>query len=423
MRQSPLAARPALIIATLFVALAPAAPARSQDDGDAASDREEYLHYYGVLAEAVAQIEQNYAAPVGRQRLFEAALRGMMDELDPYSRYIPPGQLDKYRNLGQGSKLGVGVELAIEQGRVVLLAVRPDSPAHRAGLAPGERVVSIDGHATEGMTLARADELLAAGGLGESVEVVVADDGGAERTVELRVERATGGTVVARRLINGRVGYVRLASFGADTASDLRSALAGLRDEGAQGFVIDLRFNAGGLLEAAVDVADLFLNSGVIVSVEGRNAPRRTWRAEGGDVIQGAPLTALVNRYSASASEVVAAALQDNGRALVAGARTWGKGSVQNIFPLADGASAVKLTTASYMRPNGENINRFAGASEQDAWGVSPDEGLAAPLADDQAKSLLRAWREDGSDAPQDPQLELAVERIERSLKGSDPRP
>jgi carboxyl-terminal processing protease len=190
-----------------------------------------------------------------------------------------------------------------------------------------------------------------------------------------------------------RIGYIRLTAFSRDTASELRKALQQLESKQLRGLILDLRFNPGGLLTSAIEVADLFVADGRIVSTKGRNTDERVWDAVKPGTFEGFPMVVLVNRYSASASEIVAACLQDHKRAVVIGERTWGKGSVQNVIELESGKSALKLTTASYARPNGHNIHRFPDAKESDEWGVKPDDGLEVRLRGDELGALIQSRR------------------------------
>ncbi|MGL4463350.1 MAG: S41 family peptidase, partial [Planctomycetia bacterium] len=173
-----------------------------------------------------------------------------------------------------------------------------------------------------------------------------------------------------------KIGYVRINSFIQNTASDLAAVLKPMQEQGLKALILDLRYNPGGLLPAAIDVADLFIEEGAIVSTQGRNTVPKTYSAEKDGTLANFPLVVLVNRFSASASEIVAACLQDHKRAVVIGERSWGKGSVQNVIELEGGRSALKLTTASYQRPNGKNIHRFKDSKDEDEWGVKPNDGF-----------------------------------------------
>ena len=187
-----------------------------------------------------------------------------------------------------------------------------------------------------------------------------------------------------------RIGYIRVSAFSQETAKELRTALEDLKRRKVRGLVLDLRFNPGGLLRSAIEVSNLFISSGRIVSTKGRNTPERVWDAQAAAPFSKAiPMVVLVNHYSASASEIVSACLQDHKRAVVMGERTWGKGSVQNIIELENGRSALKLTTAAYKRPSGKNIHRFPDSKDKDEWGVMPDLGYELGLNDQETHDLL----------------------------------
>jgi carboxyl-terminal processing protease len=261
-------------------------------------------------------------------------------------------------------------------------------------------ILQIEGQSTEGMT---GDEAAAKikGPPGTTIQLLVARNGAPE-PLELRIQRER--IHVHTVLGFGRddddrwdyliardplIGYVRITAFSRDTAAELRRALTKLKVAGMQGLVVDLRFNPGGLLTSAVDVADLFIAEGLIVATDGRNTERKEWKAQQRGTLTDVPLAVLVNQFSASASEVTAAALQDHGRAVIVGERTWGKGSVQNVVELENGQGALKLTTSSYHRPSGKNIHRFVGDTEDDPWGVTPDEGFLVELAPPEIRQLL----------------------------------
>ncbi|TWT38121.1 Carboxy-terminal processing protease CtpA precursor [Posidoniimonas corsicana] len=419
----PAARRPSPITSALLVATLLCPVGYAAEDAPAGvdpADRDDYLRRYGELAEVVTQIEVNFAEPIDRERLFRAALRGMLSELDPYSSYLPAEDFERLKQLAEAARPTTGVEFAIEEGRMVVLGVRPGSPAEKAGVQPGEQVLEIGGAPTERMTLTQADELTRGDAAGVAL-LLRADASSQPRRVELTAKRLTTPTVTGVRVLEGGVGYARIVSFTANTAAELRAAIDRLTGEGARALVLDLRFNPGGLLEAAVDVADLLLDAGVIVSIVGRHGDPRVINATGGVVAEGLPVVVLVNRYSASASEVVAAALQDHDRALVVGERTFGKGSVQSLVPLDSGRSGLKLTTAAYRRPSGGSIHRFAESSEADEWGVSPSEDGALALTADEARRLLASWGEDAASPVADRQLELAVELLTTAAKKAEP--
>ncbi|MGE4003286.1 MAG: S41 family peptidase, partial [Planctomycetaceae bacterium] len=234
-------------------------------------------------------------------------------------------------------------------------------------------------------------------------------------------------------LLNGesKIAYIRLSHFSRRTGEELRTALRTLKEQGMQGLVLDLRFNPGGLLTAAVEVTDMFVEEGKIVSTEGRNSPGRTWSAKRFGTYSGFPMAVLVNRFSASASEIVSAALQDHQRAVVVGERTWGKGSVQNVIEIGEGESALKLTTASYHRPSGKNIHRFPDSKEEDEWGVMPDDGYEVKFTNEQLLGLTRSQRArevvstaNAEEAQfEDAQLSKALEYVQAQLKPAEAPP
>ncbi len=278
------------------------------------------------------------------------------------------------------------------------------TPAYRAGIQAGDRIVKIEGEPTKGVDIEEAIRRLK-GEAGTTVSFTVVHElENKEETVTLKREIIHVDTVLGdRRKPNDewdfvldpdkRIGYIRLTAFSRDTASDLKKALDELIAGNIKGLILDLRFNPGGLLTSAVEISDIFLPAGKIVSTKGRTTPEKGWEAKKEGTYEGFPMVVLVNRYSASASEIVAAALQDHKRALVIGERTWGKGSVQNVIELEAGKSALKLTTASYQRPNGHNIHRFPEDDENDEWGVKPNDGYEIKLSERELGQLVQYRR------------------------------
>jgi carboxyl-terminal processing protease len=279
------------------------------------------------------------------------------------------------------------------------------SPAYRAGLQSGDVIIEIDGQSSADIDQAEAIRRLK-GEAGTNVEItLVHPPRSGRRKVTIQREIIHIETVLGDRRDDRdqwdfmldhdkKIGYIRITSFGRDTFRDLRAAMKELEKQKLRGLIMDLRFNPGGLLASAIEVADLFLTEGEIVSTAGRNSPKRSWSARKPETFEGFPMVVLVNRYSASASEIVSASLQDHKRAIVIGERTWGKGSVQNVIELEDGKSALKLTTASYRRPSGQNIHRFPDSKESDEWGVMPDPGYEIKLGDEELGHLIANRRE-----------------------------
>jgi carboxyl-terminal processing protease len=190
-----------------------------------------------------------------------------------------------------------------------------------------------------------------------------------------------------------RIGYIRLTAFSRDTPSELQGILTQLQKEKMRGLILDMRFNPGGLLSGAIEVSDLFVAEGRIVSTKGRNSPERAWDARKENTFLGFPMVVLVNRYSASSSEIVAACLQDHKRAVIVGQRTWGKGSVQSLIELGGGKSAIKITTSIYCRPSGKNIHHFPNAKDSGDWGVSPNSGFEIAIGESEMNELIQDRR------------------------------
>jgi carboxyl-terminal processing protease len=358
-----------------------------------ARPRDEMMELYGVFVDAVEQVEANYVKPVPRKELLQAALRGMLETLDPHSAYFSEDEWGQFRKQIEGSFTGIGVSVTMDPQtrRLKILAPLPGSPAYAAGVLPGDTILEIDGKTTEGMTHDKAVEALQ-GRPGTSVTLLVMHPK-AEKPETLTLNRA----IIELPSVLGevrkdddtwdfmidkdrKIGYVRISNFIQSTPADVKKAVETLVADGMKALVLDLRDDPGGLLSAAVEVSDLFLESGKIVTTKGRNQRDKTYEAEKEGTYGDFPMAVLVNQHSASASEIVSAALQDHKRAVVVGQRSFGKGSVQNILPLDNGQSILKLTVATYWRPSGKNIHRFQDAKDDDEWGVKPDDGLEVKL-------------------------------------------
>ncbi len=310
------------------------------------------------FAEVYERIKREYVDEVDDHTLMEKAIRGMVAALDPHSAYLDSDEFEEIRLSTMGSYPGVGIEVAADNGAVKILRPIDGSPAAKAGLQPGDMIVKIDGEDI-GADLAGAIAKMR-GSSGSVVRLTIRRPPSAD-LVEYALKRAKVEVhSVAEDTLEPGYGYVRITSFSETTADDLNHAVATLKREnprGIKGLVLDLRNNPGGVLEAGVAVADAFLDSGVIVTADGRTPDARfRMDATPGDVIDGAPLVVLVNGGTASASEIVAGALKDHGRALLIGHKTYGKGSVQTVMPLAYGG-AIKLTTSRYFTPSGASIH------------------------------------------------------------------
>jgi carboxyl-terminal processing protease len=367
--------------------------------------------------EVVSLVMESHLDPVEEDALFVAAVDGVVSQLDEHSAFLRGDDRADLEAMLDQEFAGVGLELAIDErsGETVVLAPLAGGPAARAGIVAGERITAIDDRDLRGLSLAEVVRMLR-GKPGESVSlrVVAAPTtggaGSAARSVTLvrdvvQVENVLGD----RRRPDGTwdwmlegepgVGLVRIVGFGERTAADVEAALRSIAAQpGLRGVVIDLRGNPGGLLSAAVEVCDLLLDEGVIVSTRGRRdaagaEPRLEIReAQPGRVLADVPLVVLIDGLTASAAEIVAACLQDSGRARVVGSRSYGKGTVQSILPLSDGRGLLKLTTSEYLRPGKVAIHRRQGDGDGAVWGVLPDRGLEiAPTAE--ALDRLQTWR------------------------------
>ena len=316
-----------------------------------------------VFAEVMQRIKQGYVDPVDDQALIEAAIRGMVADLDPHSAFLDDEEYREVRISTAGKYSGIGVEVGVEGDHIIVISPLDGGPAQRAGVRAGDAILSVDGLAV---------------GPGDLADTVARLRGPSGTPVRLGIRRPGQSDPLSLELVRGQVEmhsvvaelkpsgmgaaypYVRISLFNEGTGRELRAALSRFRPAGGAAFpglVLDLRNNPGGVLEAAGEVADIFLDSGLIMSADGRMSDARfSIEATPGDLLGGAPIAVLVNNGSASASEIVAGALQDHGRATIVGESTYGKGSVQTIMPLSDGR-ALKLTTSHYYTPSGKSIH------------------------------------------------------------------
>lgn len=319
-----------------------------------------------VFAEVYGRIKQDYVEAVDDRQLLENAIQGMLSGLDPHSTYLDKEDFEDLRAGTSGEFGGLGIEVGLEDGFVKVIAPIDDTPAQRAGIQAGDVIVRIDKQPVKGMGLDEAVKLMR-GEPGSDILLHVIREG-QESPLEIRITRDIIKTVsVKHRMLEPGFGYVRLSQFQARSPEDLLAAIAKLKQAAGgelQGLVLDLRNNPGGVLNAAVAISDAFLKEGLIVYTEGRiRDSELRFQASPDDVLNGAPIVVLVNGGSASASEIVAGALQDQQRAVVMGQQTFGKGSVQTIVPI-NNTTAIKLTTARYFTPDGRSIQ---------AEGITPD--------------------------------------------------
>jgi carboxyl-terminal processing protease len=380
--------------------------AKEKADKQAVKDEAEFYDLYKALADTVDQVDRNYVKKVDRRELMEAAIKGVLSKLDPYSSYIPPADAEHFKDTVENQFGGIGIQITMDENQLKILSPLVGTPGYKAGLLAGDRITKIGDESTTNLSLDEAVHKLK-GDAGSNVKLTVIHPGTSKpQTVSVTREVIHIDTVLGDRRKSDdnwdfmldpdkRIGYIRITTFSRDTAQDLKKAMEELKGRKLKGLVLDLRFNPGGLLTSAVDTCDMFLTGGRIVSTEGRNTPKKTWdAAKKTNAFSGFPMAILVNHYSASASEIVSACLQDHHRAVVVGERTWGKGSVQNVIELEDGKSLLKLTTASYQRPNGHNIHRFPDSKDSDEWGVSPSPGYEIKMSDAEMAELLAERRD-----------------------------
>ena len=422
---------------------------RTQTDKKPSTDRlKDNYELMRMFAETFEQIDQNYVKDLDRRELMEAAIQGMLQRLDQYSAYIPRTRMDQFTQSVEQEYGGIGIRVEINDNReLTVVTPLPGGPAYFAGVRSGDRIVEINGESAVGFSTNDAVEKLK-GPRGGEVKIGVrragSDLNSEIETISLVRDIIQLDTVLGDRFSDGKwdfmldkenkIGYVRLTHFSRKSSDELRSAMQTLTENGMKGLVLDLRDNPGGLLSQATQIADMFIEEGVIVSTKGRNVPEQSWKATKPGTFAGFPMAVIVNRVSASASEIVSACLQDQKRAIVVGERSWGKGSVQNVIDLEEGRSALKLTTAGYFRPSGRNIHRFPESTPEDEWGVSPDEGYRVRFT----RNEFGEWREarrdgdvirEGDQAGTsksdfvDRQLKKAMDYVAGKITGTDAKP
>ncbi|HUF88082.1 MAG TPA: S41 family peptidase [Thermohalobaculum sp.] len=337
--------------------------AQEKPDGDSARTTYEYLDLFGDIFE---RVRVAYVEDIDEKKLIEAAINGMLTSLDPHSSYLPPQSYEEMREQTKGEFGGLGIEVTMENGFVKVVAPIDETPAAEAGLQPGDFITHIDGESVLGMNLSDAVDKMR-GAPGSEIVITISREG-AEEPFDVTIVRAVITVRAVRSRAEGDVGVLRITAFNEQTEQNLKAEIAKVREEigpdNVRGYVIDLRNNPGGLLTEAVAVADAFLDTGEIVSTRGRDLEQaERFNAQPGDLIEGKPIVVLINEGSASAAEIVAGALQDQRRAILVGAKTFGKGSVQTVMRLGD-RGALKLTTARYFTPSGRSIQ---------ALGIEPD--------------------------------------------------
>jgi carboxyl-terminal processing protease len=375
-------------------------------------EKEQDYELVRLLVDVLHEVRNKYVVdvtPDRERKLVEDMINGGLERLDPHSQYINARDYKQFDKQSEGKFGGIGIEVGFDRhGRGNLTVISPmvGTPAYEAGILAGDVILKIDGEATETMRMGEAVDMIQ-GVPGANVTLTIMRDGMKEPTdfaitrAVIKVSSVRGdlrkpGNKEWDYLIDkeNRIGYVRLISFSKNSPAELKTVLEALEKDGVRGLILDLRNNPGGLLRAAVEISDMFLTEGVIVSTKGRNHKDEVYHAKAdGTLLTGpagdVPVVVLINKFSASASEILAAALQDHKRAVIVGERSYGKGSVQNVILMENDTSALKLTTASYWRPSGKNIHRFphkkdfeAAKIDPDEWGVKPNGGMEVEMKD-----------------------------------------
>jgi carboxyl-terminal processing protease len=346
-------------VLTLVIGVLTTAGAGAQDKFN--DDTYRQLELFGNVFE---RVRKDYVEEVSDQDLIEAAINGMLTSLDPHSSFLSAKNFEDMQEQTKGEFGGLGIEVTMENGFVKVVSPIDDTPAFEAGLQPNDYITSIDGETVLGLTLGEAVDMMR-GPIDTDITITVRREG--VEPFEVTLTRAVIQIRSVRYRAEGDVGYIRITSFNEQTQRGLEDGIESIKQElggTLKGFVLDLRNNPGGLLDQAVSVTDTFLDRGEIVSTRTRDSEEtKRETAKKGDLIEGMPLVILINDGSASASEIVAGALQDHGRAIILGTKSFGKGSVQTIMPM-QANSAIRLTTARYYTPSGRSIQ---------GTGIEPD--------------------------------------------------
>jgi len=317
-----------------------------------------------LFAEVLEKIQNEYVEEVDQAEIIDFAINGALQSLDPFSAYMNPKVFEESQSETSGEFGGLGIEVSMESGVIKVITPIDDTPASKAGIKAGDYIVKINGEQVQGKTLMEAVNLMR-GPEGTSIEITVRRKGLRKAKIFKITREIIEIKSVISKIVDNKVGYLRLRAFNANSSSQLKKEISKIeKNKKLVGYILDLRNNPGGLLSQAVTISDFFLNDGEIVSTRGRKKrENRKFFAKKGDKIDGKPLIVLINNGSASASEIVAGALQDQKRAILLGETTFGKGSVQSIIPLKN-RGAIRLTISKYYLPSGKSISEV---------GVVPD--------------------------------------------------
>jgi carboxyl-terminal processing protease len=360
------------------------------------AQRDDEYSFVRTLVDIHRQVSGNYVDDISEQKLREAAIDGMLSQLDPYSVYVPPAEQEQFDRMLEGSFEGVGIQLdQLDNGTIEVVSPIDGSPAFEAGVMAGDVLLKVNGQELEGKRLPDVVNMIK-GELNSEVTLTVRHATGEVVDLTMKRQQIVVPTVkgYARNPDNTwdyfvsdtpKIGYLRITQFTPETRDNLRGVIDELLRQQMKGLILDLRFNPGGRLDQAVLVIDDFLDEGVIVKTRGRSRPERTEHASVPDTLPAFPMIVLVNEHSASAAEIVAGSLMDNRRALVIGERTYGKGSVQELIPLDGNSGELKLTVAYYYLPSGRLVHRKKDATD---WGVEPQ--IIIPMTDAEERAMMQ---------------------------------
>ena len=369
----------------------PMVKAWAQDGG-----RAETYRLLNLFSDVFERVRAEYVEPINDRDAVENAINGMLTGLDPHSSYLNQRSYRDMQVQTRGEFGGLGIEVTQENGYIKVISPIDETPAARAGVKAGDLITHLNSNSVQGLTLQEAVEQMR-GERGTAIKITIRREG-ADRPIELSLTREVIRPQVVRSRLEGTdIGYIRLTSFNEQTDVGLRRAIAALRQQAGanlKGIVLDLRNNPGGLLDQAVQVSDDFLDQGEIVSTRARRVEdAQRWNAKAGDIAQGLPVVVLINGGSASASEIVAGALQDHRRAIVLGVKSFGKGSVQTVMPIP-GQGAIRLTTARYYTPSGRSIQGTG--IEPDIEVLAQRQEATATIPREREADLRRALRNEG---------------------------
>lgn len=415
---------------------------------DTLAKRTGWNDFVNVMVDLRSELVGRYVTEPDGEKLLKGAIDGMLDTLnDPYTNYMPPKQLKDFNKQTRATFSGIGAQIGQENKQLTIVSPLDGSPAIKAGIRAGDIILEINGESAAGKSIQEAvDEIT--GPEGTEVAIKVRHTDGKEEIIKIIRQRIKIETVKGFSrdkdhhwdyIIdkNNKIGYIRLTQFSQPSAEEMVKAITKLQNDGMKGLILDLRYNPGGLLDAAIAISDMFLDKGTIVSTEGRNSPKRVANAEAQTLLPtNLPIVVLINEYSASASEILSGALKDNNRALIVGTRSYGKGSVQQLIGLQDGAGAIKLTTAYYYLPSGRNIHKRDGEPK---WGVDPSDGFYESMTNEQMIKMNELRRDsdivtdDNGNTPldeitpdwirekmADPQLALGLEALVTKINNGE---